>query len=102
VRSLNPPFPADHVGSLLRPRRLLDARARFHKSEMTKEQLPHAYAALINAVIDHRPKDLTVASLSPQCGFASTVQGNEVTEADQWAKVELVVNTARDVWGGVV
>jgi 5-methyltetrahydropteroyltriglutamate--homocysteine methyltransferase len=228
VRSLNPPFRADHVGSLLRPRRLLDARARFCKSEMTKEQLraveddairevvrklcdpqlraqaqergddpnqlPHAYAALINAVIDKRPRDLTVAihlcrgnmqsawvaeggyepvadalfnelhvdacfleyddersgdfeplrfvphgktvvlglvstktpklesartltdrikeaaryvpldnlCLSPQCGFASTIQGNEVTEADQWAKLELVVNTARDVWGGVV
>ena len=37
--------------------------------------------------------------LSPQCGFSSTVHGNEITEADQWAKLELVVNTARDIWG---
>jgi 5-methyltetrahydropteroyltriglutamate--homocysteine methyltransferase len=37
--------------------------------------------------------------LSPQCGFSSTVEGNEITEADQWAKLELVVNTAREVWG---
>jgi 5-methyltetrahydropteroyltriglutamate--homocysteine methyltransferase len=169
-------------------------RAQAQERGDDPNQLPHAYAALINAVIDKRPKDLTVAihlcrgnmqsawvaeggyepvadalfnelhvdacfleyddersggfaplrfvphdktvvlglvstktpklesartltdrikeaaryvpldnlCLSPQCGFASTVQGNEVTEADQWAKLELVVNTARDVWGGVV
>jgi len=39
--------------------------------------------------------------LSPQCGFASTVHGNAVTEADQWAKLELVVNISRQVWTGV-
>lgn len=37
--------------------------------------------------------------LSPQCGFSSTVHGNEITEDDQWRKLELVVNTARTVWG---
>ncbi len=37
--------------------------------------------------------------LSPQCGFSSTVHGNDITEADQWAKLEMVVNTARDIWG---
>ncbi|MCB0209600.1 MAG: 5-methyltetrahydropteroyltriglutamate--homocysteine S-methyltransferase [Anaerolineae bacterium] len=37
--------------------------------------------------------------LSPQCGFSSTVHGNEITEDDQWAKLELVVNTAREIWG---
>jgi 5-methyltetrahydropteroyltriglutamate--homocysteine methyltransferase len=37
--------------------------------------------------------------LSPQCGFSSTVHGNDITEADQWAKMELVVSTARDIWG---
>jgi 5-methyltetrahydropteroyltriglutamate--homocysteine methyltransferase len=36
--------------------------------------------------------------LSPQCGFSSTVEGNELTEDQQWAKLELVVNTAREVW----
>jgi 5-methyltetrahydropteroyltriglutamate--homocysteine methyltransferase len=38
--------------------------------------------------------------LSPQCGFSSTVHGNEITHDDQWAKLDLVVNTARDIWGG--
>lgn len=37
--------------------------------------------------------------LSPQCGFSSTVHGNEITEDDQWRKLELVVNTAREIWG---
>jgi 5-methyltetrahydropteroyltriglutamate--homocysteine methyltransferase len=39
--------------------------------------------------------------LSPQCGFSSTVHGNQITEAGQWAKLELVVNTAREIWGEV-
>ena len=38
-------------------------------------------------------------ALSPQCGFASTMDGNLLTEDDQWRKLELVVKTARQVWG---
>jgi 5-methyltetrahydropteroyltriglutamate--homocysteine methyltransferase len=38
-------------------------------------------------------------ALSPQCGFASTMEGNLVTEEDQWAKLRLVAETAREVWG---
>jgi 5-methyltetrahydropteroyltriglutamate--homocysteine methyltransferase len=37
-------------------------------------------------------------ALSPQCGFASTLEGNLLTEDDQWRKLELVVATARAVW----
>ncbi|HEY3246833.1 MAG TPA: methionine synthase [bacterium] len=37
-------------------------------------------------------------ALSPQCGFASTMEGNLLTEDDQWAKLRLVVDTARQVW----
>ena len=36
--------------------------------------------------------------LSPQCGFSSTIHGNEITEEDQWAKLRLVVDVASDVW----
>ncbi len=153
-------------------------------------ELPHAYAALINSVIDSRPKDLTIAihlcrgnmqsawvaeggyepvadalfnelhvdayfleyddarsggfeplrfvpsnkvvvlglmttkvssiepvadltrrieeaskfvpldrlCLSPQCGFSSTVHGNAITEADQWAKLERLLEVTRKVW----
>ncbi len=38
-------------------------------------------------------------ALSPQCGFASTLEGNLVTPADQEAKLKLVAETAREVWG---
>jgi 5-methyltetrahydropteroyltriglutamate--homocysteine methyltransferase len=38
-------------------------------------------------------------ALSPQCGFASTMEGNAVTAADQEAKLRLVAETAQEVWG---
>jgi 5-methyltetrahydropteroyltriglutamate--homocysteine methyltransferase len=38
-------------------------------------------------------------ALSPQCGFASTIEGNLLTLADQEAKLRLVAETAREVWG---
>jgi 5-methyltetrahydropteroyltriglutamate--homocysteine methyltransferase len=37
-------------------------------------------------------------ALSPQCGFASTAEGNLITEDRQWAKLKLVADTARRVW----
>jgi 5-methyltetrahydropteroyltriglutamate--homocysteine methyltransferase len=37
--------------------------------------------------------------LSPQCGFASTEEGNVLAEDQQWAKLELIVNVAKEVWG---
>ena len=37
-------------------------------------------------------------ALSPQCGFASTEEGNVLTEDEQWAKVREVVDIAADVW----
>ena len=36
--------------------------------------------------------------LSPQCGFSSTEEGNIMTEEQQWAKVRLVRDIAREVW----
>ena len=37
--------------------------------------------------------------LSPQCGFASTMEGNALAEDEQWAKLRLVVSTAERAWG---
>jgi 5-methyltetrahydropteroyltriglutamate--homocysteine methyltransferase len=37
--------------------------------------------------------------LSPQCGFSSTVHGNEIARENQAAKLRLVVETAREMWG---
>jgi 5-methyltetrahydropteroyltriglutamate--homocysteine methyltransferase len=36
--------------------------------------------------------------LSPQCGFSSTVEGNALTEDEQWAKLALIVEVADEVW----
>jgi 5-methyltetrahydropteroyltriglutamate--homocysteine methyltransferase len=38
-------------------------------------------------------------ALSPQCGFASTMEGNQLTVQDQEAKLRLVADTARETWG---
>jgi len=43
--------------------------------------------------------DLDQLCLSPQCGFASTEEGNVLTEEQQWAKLGRIVEIAREVWG---
>jgi 5-methyltetrahydropteroyltriglutamate--homocysteine methyltransferase len=57
---------------------------------------------------DHLAKRIDEASkyvplenlaISPQCGFASTMEGNLLTEEQQWQKLKLVVDTANRVWG---
>jgi len=37
--------------------------------------------------------------LSPQCGFASTEEGNTLAEEEQWAKLKLVIDVSNEVWG---
>ncbi|PCN47715.1 5-methyltetrahydropteroyltriglutamate--homocysteine S-methyltransferase [Curtobacterium sp. 'Ferrero'] len=57
------------------------------------------------AVVEQRIRDaarfapLEQLALSPQCGFASTEEGNVLTEDEQWAKVRSVVAIADRVWG---
>jgi 5-methyltetrahydropteroyltriglutamate--homocysteine methyltransferase len=51
----------------------------------------------IEAAVAYIP--LERLALSPQCGFASTIEGNLVSAADQEAKLRLVAETAREVWG---
>ena len=43
--------------------------------------------------------DASRLAISPQCGFASTMGGNPVTEADQRAKLKLCVDAAGEIWG---
>jgi 5-methyltetrahydropteroyltriglutamate--homocysteine methyltransferase len=43
--------------------------------------------------------DPVQCAISPQCGFASTMGGNPVTEADERAKLRLCVQAARAIWG---
>jgi len=38
-------------------------------------------------------------AVSPQCGFASTMEGNLLSEEQQWSKLQLVADVAHEVWG---
>ncbi|MBI4290170.1 MAG: 5-methyltetrahydropteroyltriglutamate--homocysteine S-methyltransferase [Betaproteobacteria bacterium] len=51
----------------------------------------------IDEAAKHVPLDQL--ALSPQCGFSSTVHGNQIMRESQAAKLKLVVETAREVWG---
>jgi 5-methyltetrahydropteroyltriglutamate--homocysteine methyltransferase len=42
--------------------------------------------------------DVDQLCLSPQCGFSSTKEGNDLTQEQQWAKLALIVETAQEVW----
>ena len=43
--------------------------------------------------------DIDQLCLSPQCGFASTEDGNVLAEDQQWAKLRMIVGVAQEVWG---
>jgi 5-methyltetrahydropteroyltriglutamate--homocysteine methyltransferase len=43
--------------------------------------------------------DLDQLCLSPQCGFASTEEGNTLAEDEQWAKLRMIGEVAKEVWG---
>ena len=43
--------------------------------------------------------DLDQLCLSPQCGFASTEEGNTLTEDEEWAKLRMIVEVADEMWG---
>jgi 5-methyltetrahydropteroyltriglutamate--homocysteine methyltransferase len=43
--------------------------------------------------------DIDRLCLSPQCGFASTEEGNILGEDEQWAKLRMIVEIAQEVWG---
>jgi 5-methyltetrahydropteroyltriglutamate--homocysteine methyltransferase len=66
-------------------------------SKLPALESPDALARRIDEAARHVP--LEDLALSPQCGFASTMEGNLLTEDEQWAKLRLVVDTARRVWG---
>jgi 5-methyltetrahydropteroyltriglutamate--homocysteine methyltransferase len=56
---------------------------------------------LIKRRIDEASKYISLDQLclSPQCGFASTEEGNALTEEQQWAKLRMIVEVAEEVWG---
>jgi 5-methyltetrahydropteroyltriglutamate--homocysteine methyltransferase len=57
--------------------------------------------AMLKRRIDEAAKFVPLENLclSPQCGFSSTHHGNVLSQEDQWKKLALIVETAREVWG---
>ncbi|KAK3899292.1 methionine synthase [Staphylotrichum tortipilum] len=53
----------------------------------------------LNEAATFCPRGLDQLCLSHQCGFSSTMEGNDLTEEQQWAKVRLEVEIAKEVWG---
>jgi 5-methyltetrahydropteroyltriglutamate--homocysteine methyltransferase len=58
---------------------------------------PDTLAKLIDGAAKYLP--LEQLALSPQCGFASMSEGNVIAEDEQWAKMKLVADVAKKVWG---
>ncbi|KAK3347029.1 methionine synthase-like protein [Lasiosphaeria hispida] len=53
----------------------------------------------LNEAAKFCPRGLDQLCLSHQCGFSSTMEGNDLSEEEQWAKVRLEVEIAKEVWG---
>ena len=83
------------------PLRYLPRRKRLNLGLVTTKVGQLERADDLKRRIDEASKFVPVEQLgiSPQCGFSSTVRGNKLTFADQIAKLKLVVQVARDVWG---
>jgi len=65
-------------------------------SKLPAVEAPEQLIRRIEEASRHVP--LENLALSPQCGFASTMEGNLMSEDEQWRKLQLVVETARRVW----
>ncbi|KZT30667.1 UROD/MetE-like protein [Neolentinus lepideus HHB14362 ss-1] len=72
--------------------------------ETLKARINEAAEILSKEGIPSRSKEAALDQLciSPQCGFASVWEGNPLSEQDQREKLRLVVETAKQVWGGMV
>jgi methionine synthase II (cobalamin-independent) len=91
-------YHAEDVGSLLRPPWLLEARDR---QAQARTQAPLEDQDGLCRRIDQAARFVPPENLaiSPQCGFASGSLGNLITIDDERRKLDLVVSTARKVWG---
>lgn len=83
------------------PLRYLPSRKRVNLGLVTSKSGALESADALKRRIDEASKFVPLEQLgvSPQCGFSSTVLGNKLSVADQIAKLNLVVQVARQVWG---
>ena len=93
-------FDSARAGSF-EPLRLLPAGKRVVLGLVTTKVGKMENKDVLKRRIDDAARFVPLESLclSPQCGFSSTHHGAAVSEVGQWRKLELVVDTAQEVWG---
>ena len=96
-------YDTDRAGSLEPLRLLARGKQRVLPGFITTKTGTLESADAIVRKLDAASKfaDIDQLGIAPQCGFASTEEGNRLGEDDQWRKLELVVDIADRVWGGV-
>ena len=93
-------YDSDRAGSFEALRRVSRGKTVVLGLITTKEPKLELQDDLLRRIDDAaRYVPLENLAISPQCGFASVAAGNLLSIDDQWRKLELVVNTARKVWG---
>jgi 5-methyltetrahydropteroyltriglutamate--homocysteine methyltransferase len=96
-------YDTDRAGGLEPLKLLPKGRKRVLPGFITTKSADLEPMELLKRQFDEASKyaDLDQLGIAPQCGFASTEEGNTITEEDQRRKLELVVRCAEEIWGGV-
>jgi len=96
-------YDTDRAGGLEPLRLLPKGKQRIMAGFITTKTAELENADWLKAKFDEASKyvDLDQLGIAPQCGFASTEEGNAITYDDQRRKLDLVVQTAQAIWGSV-
>lgn len=96
-------YDTDRAGGLEPLKLLAKGKQRVLPGFITTKTADQESIDSLKAKFDEASKyaDIDQLGIAPQCGFASTEEGNSITYDDQRRKLELVVETATQIWGGV-
>lgn len=96
-------YDTDRAGGLEPLKFLPKGKQRVFPGFITTKKAELETVEMLRRQFDEASKyaDMDQLGIAPQCGFASTEEGNNITADDQRRKLELVVNVAQDLWGGV-
>ena len=96
-------YDTDRAGGLEPLKFLPKGKQRVFPGFITTKKAELETVEMLRRQFDEASKyaDMDQLGIAPQCGFASTEEGNNITADDQRRKLELVVSVAQDLWGGV-
>jgi len=94
-------YDTDRAGSLEPLKYLAKGKQRVYPGFITTKTAALEPVDALRRKFDEAAKyaDISQLGIAPQCGFASTEEGNAITPDDQKRKLELVVQTAEAIWG---